>query len=69
MNSERFADEVAATLRKLNLARAEACSGPGCRESRVGMPFSRGERVLDLVSGQEGTIYAGETVHTLVKRA
>lgn len=69
LNNTALLEEVRRMEERVRAARREQCSGPGCRESRLGMKFGRGERVLDTVSGLEGLIVAGETRSILIQPA
>lgn len=42
-------------------------AGPVAPELNVGLAFAPGTRVLDLVSGEEGVIIAGQISHTLIQ--
>lgn len=45
---------------------AQACSGPACPESRLGMSLQPGTLVYDLVTGKTGVVHAGATETYLV---
>jgi len=48
---------------------AMQCSGPGCPESLAGLTHTRGSRVFDTATGQEGRIIVGATATTQVQSA
>ncbi len=43
-----------------------ACPGPLCSEEILGLAFKPGDRVVDLVTGLEGEILAGDKTSTLI---
>lgn len=62
----------------VGLARAEsrsraalrgASAPPPTPEERLGMELKPGARVVDMVTGQEGVIVAGNAAHTLIPSA
>jgi len=68
-DNTKLVDALQRAQQRVREARRAQCSGPGCAESRAGMPFGRGQRVLDTVTGQEGIIDAGKTANTVVQLA
>lgn len=55
--------------RRRTARRATALTAPGALQSREGLTFSNGQRVLDTVTGKEGTIRRGTNQLTLTKPA
>lgn len=67
---------IGEVIREMTLARrleleqlAADVPAPARTEDRMGLALRPGARVLDLVTGQEGTIDGGTRTHTIVPTA
>jgi hypothetical protein len=57
-----LADRLAQARAARSSTTAGSSSAAPTPEQRLGLRFSRGDRVLDLATGQEGTVLLGERV-------
>ncbi len=57
---------IAIDTARRNRALASQASAPATPEANVALSFQPGERVFDLVTGQEGIVNAGQQAHHLI---
>lgn len=61
--------EIGARNRQRAAALKESASPPPAADRSLGLAFGRGARVLDLVTGEEGTIIDATAEHIITRHA
>ena len=66
---DRVVHGMAAFNRAAEEEAAARCTGPRCPEEVLALSFTPGAQVMDLVTGEKGTILAGTRTDSLIPHA